>query len=54
MSKILKYCKKHNTWQDGLPFSCDCFCGLDYGGNPDNLVERIRYDIETQKLMDKQ
>jgi hypothetical protein len=50
MSKILRYCKAHETWEDGYPFLCDCFCGLECGGNPDNLVKRIRSDAETERL----
>lgn len=50
MAEILGYCKEHKTWSDGYPFLCDCFCGLGYGGNPDNIVKKLRYDSETKKL----
>lgn len=54
MSDILRYCVAHETWEDGLPFLCDCFCGADFGGNPDNIKKRIRYDIQTLKLRGEQ
>lgn len=50
MGEVLKYCRVHETWQDGYPFLCDCFCMPACGGEPDNLVKRVRSESELERL----
>lgn len=51
-SEILRYCREHETWEDGYPFYCDCFCGEGFGGNKKNIFKKIRYAEETERLKD--
>lgn len=39
MSEILRYCKEHETWEDGYPFYCDTVSGLNYDGK---IIKKVR------------